>query len=209
MERFSIEDAVIRLKSLATLRAASAPPLALIAGSMHAWTIASPVGGQPVWWLQLMALTLLVILLDRCRPFFGTACRRVRTSTPSSRCWAIAGGLRSHPHPRCPRALACSARPRAGPGSYCDVVAGKHRAGAEVRVCNGRARCTRVVRHTTDVSQHRVGSSSRNCDSAIARPTAGGYMEKLRSHFVAGIRRRSSACPWVAEKKATRIQSLD
>lgn len=76
-------------------------------------------------------------------------------------------------HPRCPRALACSARPRAGPGSYCDVVAGKHRAGAEVRVCNGRARCTRVVRHTTDVSQHRVGSSSRNCDSAIARPTAG------------------------------------
>lgn len=67
MERFSIEGAVIRLKSLATLRAVSAPALALIAGSMHAWSIASPVGGQPVWWLQLMALTLLVILLDRCR----------------------------------------------------------------------------------------------------------------------------------------------
>lgn len=67
MERFSIEGAVIRVKSLATLRAVSAPALAFVAGFMHAWAIASPLGGQPVWWLQLMALTLLVILLDRCR----------------------------------------------------------------------------------------------------------------------------------------------
>lgn len=55
------------MKSLATLRAVSAPALAFVAGFMHAWAIASPLGGQPVWWLQLMALTLLVILLDRCR----------------------------------------------------------------------------------------------------------------------------------------------
>lgn len=55
------------MKSPVTLRAASAPAFALIAGAMHAWAIASPVEGQPVWWLQLVSLTLLVILLDSCR----------------------------------------------------------------------------------------------------------------------------------------------
>lgn len=67
MERFSIDGGVIRVKLPATLRAVLAPALSLVAGFMHAWAIASPLGGQPVWWLQLMALTLLVILLDRCR----------------------------------------------------------------------------------------------------------------------------------------------
>ena len=44
---------MIRGEPLGLLRAASIPGLALVAGSMHAWAIALPVGGQPVWWLQL------------------------------------------------------------------------------------------------------------------------------------------------------------
>lgn len=55
------------------LRAACAPALALVAGFMHAWAVASPTEGQPLWWLQLAAVALLVILLDRCRSAIAAA----------------------------------------------------------------------------------------------------------------------------------------
>ena len=72
LERHSTEGAVRRGISLA-LRAASAPALALVAGFMHAWAVASPTEGQPLWWLQPAAVALLVILLDRCRSAIAAA----------------------------------------------------------------------------------------------------------------------------------------
>ena len=38
--------------------------VALTAGVLHGWSMAWPVSGQPVWWLQLLALGLLAALLQ-------------------------------------------------------------------------------------------------------------------------------------------------
>ncbi|TAG27719.1 MAG: apolipoprotein N-acyltransferase [Burkholderiales bacterium] len=56
----------MRSKTLAPyLLAAQSPLLSVIAGYAQAVSIATPWGGQPLWWLQMLSLAGLVLLLDR------------------------------------------------------------------------------------------------------------------------------------------------
>jgi apolipoprotein N-acyltransferase len=301
---------------------------------MHAWTIASPVGGQPVWWLQLMALTLLVILLDRCRSATAAAWLGSLFATCSiggSVWWlyislhvygglssalaglsvlglsgflalyyALAGAVFYRLRPRGPALRACLFAAvwlaadllRAtvltgfpwGVGGYAHIDGpfsalapwvGVYGIGAAAALFSAllaaafvrppqvrgagqslavfvlililaapgrwhaaqgpvQAPAVTVTLLQANIAQEQKFESATGVRDAlewyatqpmsastalvVAPETAipqlpdqlpAGYMEKLRSHFVAGIRRRSSACPWVAEKKATRIQSLD
>jgi apolipoprotein N-acyltransferase len=56
------------------LRARLAPfALAAVAGVLHALAMAWPWGGQPLWWLQLAALAVLAVLLQRAAPALRAA----------------------------------------------------------------------------------------------------------------------------------------
>jgi apolipoprotein N-acyltransferase len=53
-------DKTISLKRLSTFSL-----LSLLAGLTHAIALATPWDGQPLWWLQLISMTVLVMLLER------------------------------------------------------------------------------------------------------------------------------------------------
>ncbi len=46
------------------MRSATAALAAVVLGLLHAWSVATPWDGQPLWWLQILALAGLVALLD-------------------------------------------------------------------------------------------------------------------------------------------------